>query len=251
MADTVRGVEYYYVTVPDAPGEGQRILSALEDGGVNLLAYLGFPLGGGQSQIDLVPEDPQSLKEAAERAGLTLSEPKRAFLIQGDDRVGAVTATTARLAEANINITAAAATGAGAGRYGMILWVAATDYERAADALGARARRMAPRSQMERLLYLDQNYLSGIVKRKVAFRELEPTLRMAVARGAVGVPESEAHRLESAKRVGAENSGWSAIQPQVGESGRRPAHLAQHSVAKSTRSGIRARVNRRNTNAKT
>jgi hypothetical protein len=59
---------------------------------------------------------------------------------------------------------------------------------------------MAPRSQMQRLLYLDQNYLSGIVKRKPAFRELEPALREAVARGAVGVPESEAHRLESAKR---------------------------------------------------
>jgi hypothetical protein len=50
------------------------------------------------------------------------------------------------------------------------------------------------------LLYLDQNYLSGIVKRKVAFRELEPTLRAAIARGAVAVPESEAHRLESAAR---------------------------------------------------
>lgn len=50
------------------------------------------------------------------------------------------------------------------------------------------------------LLYLDQNYLSGMVKRKPAFRELEPVLREAVARGAVGVPESEAHRLESAAR---------------------------------------------------
>jgi predicted nucleic acid-binding protein len=50
------------------------------------------------------------------------------------------------------------------------------------------------------LLYLDQNYLSGIVKRKPAFRELEPALRAAVARGAVAVPESEAHRLESAAR---------------------------------------------------
>ena len=50
------------------------------------------------------------------------------------------------------------------------------------------------------LLYLDQNYLSGIVKRKVAFRELEPALRAAIARGAVAVPESEAHRLESAAR---------------------------------------------------
>jgi hypothetical protein len=50
------------------------------------------------------------------------------------------------------------------------------------------------------LLYLDQNYLSGMVKRKPAFRELEPVLRRAVARGAVRVPESAAHRLESSAR---------------------------------------------------
>jgi hypothetical protein len=137
MADTVRRIDYYYVTVADTPGEGQRILSTLKESGVNLVAFLGFPVGGGQTQIDLVPEDPQSLKEAAEGAGITLSEGKRAFLVQGDDRVGAVADTTAKLAEANINVTAAAATGAGAGRYGMIIWVAAADYERAADALGA------------------------------------------------------------------------------------------------------------------
>ena len=137
MADTVRGVEYYYVTVPDVPGEGQRILSALKDSDVNLLAFLGFPLEGGQSQVDLVPEDPESLRQAAERAGITLSEAKRAFLIQGDDRVGAVADTMAKLAEADINVTAAAASGAGSGRYGMILWVAPADYEKAADALGA------------------------------------------------------------------------------------------------------------------
>jgi hypothetical protein len=137
MADTVRRVEYYYVTVPDTPGEGQRILSALRDSGVNQLAFLGFPLGGGQTQIDLVPEDPEALKAAAEQAALTLSEPKQAFLVQGDDRVGAVADTTAKLAEANINVTAAAATSAGSGRFGMILWVAPADYERAAEALGA------------------------------------------------------------------------------------------------------------------
>jgi hypothetical protein len=137
MADTVQGVDYYYVTVPDVPGEGQRILSALKDSGVNLHAFLGFPLGGGQSQLDLVPEDPAALREAAEQAGAALSEAKRAFLIQGDDRAGAVAETLAKLAGANVNLTAAAATGAGSGRYGMILWVAAGDYERAAHALGA------------------------------------------------------------------------------------------------------------------
>jgi hypothetical protein len=137
MADTVQGVDYYYVTVPDAAGEGQRILAALRDSGVNLLAVLGFPLPDGRSQLDLVPEDAASLEEAAGQAGVTLSERKRAFLIQGDDRVGAVAETTAKLAEAGINITAVAATGAGSGRYGMILWVAPADYERAAAALGA------------------------------------------------------------------------------------------------------------------
>jgi hypothetical protein len=50
------------------------------------------------------------------------------------------------------------------------------------------------------LLYLDQNYLSGMVKLKPGFRELEPALRAAVARGAVAVPEAEAHRIESAAR---------------------------------------------------
>jgi hypothetical protein len=50
------------------------------------------------------------------------------------------------------------------------------------------------------LVYLDQNYLSGIVKRKPAFRELEPVLRRAVAREAIGIPESVAHRVESEPR---------------------------------------------------
>lgn len=137
MPDTVRRVEYHYVTVSDSPGEGHRILSMLKDSGVDLLAFLGFPAGSGQSQLDLVPDDPESLRAAAGGAGIALSEAKRAFLIQGDDRVGAAAETTAKLAAANIGITAAAATSAGSGRYGMIVWVAPSDYDRAADALGA------------------------------------------------------------------------------------------------------------------
>jgi hypothetical protein len=50
------------------------------------------------------------------------------------------------------------------------------------------------------VLYLDQNYLSGIAKRKPAFAELEPVLRDAVARGAVEVVESAVHGRESAPR---------------------------------------------------
>jgi predicted nucleic acid-binding protein len=49
-------------------------------------------------------------------------------------------------------------------------------------------------------LYLDQNYLSGIAKRKPAFAELEPVLRAAVATGALTVLESSTHERESAPR---------------------------------------------------
>jgi len=137
MADTVRRVEYQYVTVPDTPGEGHRVLSGLKDRGVDLLAFLGFPAGSGRSQLDLVANDPEALRRAAQGAGITLSEPKWAFLVQGDDRLGAVADTTAKLAAAEIEITAAAAVGDGSGRYGMIVWVPAADYEQAAEALGA------------------------------------------------------------------------------------------------------------------
>jgi hypothetical protein len=136
MADTVRSVEYSYVTVPDQPGAVQELFEALQEGGVNLLAVLGFPAGEGQAQIDLVPEDPAALRQAAERAGVTLSERKRAFLIQGEDRVGAMLDVTTKLAKANISITAAAAVSAGTASYGMLLWVAPADLERAAAVLG-------------------------------------------------------------------------------------------------------------------
>jgi hypothetical protein len=137
MADAVRRTEYYYATVPDEPGAGARVLAQLQQARVNLAAYLGFPSGKGQSQIDLVPEDAGALKQAADKAGLKLTGPKRAFLIQGDDRVGAVADVARKLGEAKVNITAAAAASAGGGRYGMVLWVPEADYEKAAKALGA------------------------------------------------------------------------------------------------------------------
>ncbi|MDQ7820752.1 MAG: hypothetical protein RB150_09405 [Armatimonadota bacterium] len=137
MADRVRQVEYFYVMVPDRPGESFRVLSALRDAGVLLLAYHAFPTGGGQAQIDLVPADVGRFRQAARDAGLSLVGPKKAFFIEGEDRVGAAAEHTGKLAGVGINIVAATALGAGAGRYGMIIWVAQQDVARAAAALGA------------------------------------------------------------------------------------------------------------------
>ncbi|HEU5170788.1 MAG TPA: hypothetical protein VFU46_09630 [Gemmatimonadales bacterium] len=138
MADRVRKVNYCYVVVPNRAGQGDRLLSELDRSGVNLLAYTGFPIGGGKSQIDLVLEDTNALKRAARKNGWRLSKVKKGFLVQGTDRVGAVHRHLRKLADAGINVTAADAVTAGQGRYGMILWVKPRDYARAARALGAR-----------------------------------------------------------------------------------------------------------------
>lgn len=138
MADTVRKVQYSYVMVPNRAGRGAAILAALRESGVDLLAYSGFPASGGRAQIDLVTDDVAGLRRAAKRSGWRLSAVKKGFLVQGDDRIGAVHRHLAKLGDAGVSIVAADAVAAGRGRYGMILWVKDKDYARAARALGAR-----------------------------------------------------------------------------------------------------------------
>jgi hypothetical protein len=136
MADTVRVVEYFYVTAPQKPGVGAAVLKELRQAGVNLLAFSGFPAGR-SAQLDFVPEDAAAFRAAARKAKWKLIGPKKAFLIAGDDRPGAVGDMLQKLADAKINVTAVDAACAGQGRYGAILWVAGRDVARAARALGA------------------------------------------------------------------------------------------------------------------
>lgn len=135
MADTVRKTAYYYVSVPNQPGEGSRVLDALRDGGVDLLAVHAFPEGG-RAQIDVVAKDESVLIEAARRANLELSGPKVAFIADGEDRPGAAAGLLGKLASAGVNVTALDAISTN-GRYGALFWVRPEDVERAASALGA------------------------------------------------------------------------------------------------------------------
>lgn len=138
MPDRVKKVNYCYPIVPNRAGQGARILAEITGAGINLLAYSGFPVGAGRSQLDLVVEDIGPLRRVARRNGWRLSKVKKGFLIQGADQVGAVHRHLRKLADAKVNVTAADAVAAGQGRYGMLLWVKPRDYARAARALGAR-----------------------------------------------------------------------------------------------------------------
>ncbi len=136
MADTIRQVDYFYVQVPHKAGEGARALRALKDAGVNLLAFTGFP-SGRRAQLDFIPVDAAAFKKAAKAAGWKLTGPKRAFLISGDDRVGAIADIIGQLADAKINVIAVDAVGAD-GRFGAILWVEPRNVKKTAQILGAQ-----------------------------------------------------------------------------------------------------------------
>ncbi|MEW6108575.1 MAG: ACT domain-containing protein [Nitrospirota bacterium] len=136
MADVVRKVAYFAMDVPNKPGEAARALGALADAGVNLLAFSGFP-SGRRSQLDFIPEDIAVFKKAARAAKIKMRPRKFGFLIQGEDRKGAVADLLKILAEKKINVTAIDAVSAGADRYAAILWVKPEDVNKAAKALGA------------------------------------------------------------------------------------------------------------------
>ena len=138
MEDTVRRIDYFYATVHDRPGEARRLLEHLSERNVNLVAFTAFPVGSDQAQLDFIPESPAQLQKAASDAGVELIGPKSAFLIQGDDRVGALHQYHLKLANAGINVEASNGTCGGTGTFGFVLWVRPADYEQAAQALGAQ-----------------------------------------------------------------------------------------------------------------
>ena len=137
MAYRIRKADYFSMQVSNRVGEGMRLLNGLRDNGVNLLAFTGFP-NGRKAQVDFIPGNTAALLRAARKLKLNLGKKKTVFLMQGDDRVGALAAVLEKLAAARISMTAMDAVCAGKARYGAIFWVKPKDVARAARAVGAR-----------------------------------------------------------------------------------------------------------------
>jgi hypothetical protein len=135
MADEIRQVDYFYAVVPDKPGKAAEILAGLHNAGVNLVGFSGFPKGK-KGQLDFIPSDSTAFTAAVRKMKLEVSKKKIGFLIQGEDRPGAVAEVMGKLGAAKINVVSMQAVCAGAGRYGALLWVKPRDLKKAAKALG-------------------------------------------------------------------------------------------------------------------
>lgn len=139
MPDTVRKVECFSIEVAHKPGAAFSVLSMLVSAGINLLACTGFPRGR-RAHIDVVPEDTRKFNAAVKKAGLAFNPKKTGFLIQGEDRPGALAENLGKLADGRVNVTAVDAMAAGEGRWSAILWVGPEDVSKAARLLGAKAK---------------------------------------------------------------------------------------------------------------
>ncbi len=103
---------------------------------MNLTAFTAVPTGADETQICLVTEEPEALQEAAANAGAVLIGPKQGFLIQGEDRIGALHEYYLTLSNASVNVYSSSGVSDGTGRFGFILWVEAGDFDKAFNAFG-------------------------------------------------------------------------------------------------------------------
>jgi hypothetical protein len=136
MAFTIRAVEYYYANVRDELGAAYRVLSALAERRINLLAFTAVPSGPARAQFALFPEHPQTLVAEAKAINLPLDGPYRALLVQGDDELGALATVHERLVDAGVDIYASTGVTDGAGSFGYVIYVREDTFQQAQAALG-------------------------------------------------------------------------------------------------------------------
>lgn len=138
MTEAVQRGEYYYAVVDNRPGVLYQLLDHFQQHGVGFFAFTAFPLPGDKSQLDFFPIDAEKFLEAAREAGVDMTGPRSAFVVQGEDTTGALVSYHQRLFEAGVNVHAANGVSDGRGGFGYVLWVRPEDYEKAAKHVGLK-----------------------------------------------------------------------------------------------------------------
>jgi hypothetical protein len=121
MAEKIHLVEYYHATVHDKPGEAYHMLSEM---------------GPDRTQLVIFPQNAEKLVRVAAKTGIVLSGPHQAFLIQGDDELGALADIHRRLFDAKVNVYASNGVSDGRGGFGYVVYVRTEDVDKASQALG-------------------------------------------------------------------------------------------------------------------
>jgi hypothetical protein len=137
MALTVRNAEYFYIRIEYAPEKAYELLAQLASAEISLLAFSAVPFGPNHLELTIFPDRGDAFVRLARKLGWVLAGPQHAFLVQGDDRLGALADIQRMLMEADIEIYASTGVTDGSGHYGYLIYFKEEDTARAARALGA------------------------------------------------------------------------------------------------------------------
>ena len=136
MTHRISRAEYFYADVSDELGAAYRVLAALAERGVDLVAFTAVPSGPNRAQFALFPTDATRLQAEARAAALPLNGPYHALLVQGEDELGALARVHERLFEAGVDVYASSGVADGHGSFGYVIYVREDQFDRAAAALG-------------------------------------------------------------------------------------------------------------------
>jgi hypothetical protein len=140
MALTVRNAEYFYIRIEDSPQKAYELLAQLASAEVSLLAFSAVPYGPNHLELTVFPDRSDAFLQLARSLGWVVTGPQHAFLVQGDDNLGALADIQRMLVEADVEIYASSGVTDGSGRFGYVIYFKEEDHERAARALGAVVR---------------------------------------------------------------------------------------------------------------
>lgn len=135
MSIRIRKAEYYYANIKDEPGEAYKLLNLLGETGINILAFTAIPTGPDHAQLTIFPESSSNLEMTCKKANIALVGPYSAFIVQGDDELGALASIHVKLFNARVNIYASNGVADGKGSFGYVIYVRPEEIERAAKAL--------------------------------------------------------------------------------------------------------------------
>jgi hypothetical protein len=128
-------VAYFKARIEDKPGALLGLAKDLKAKKLDLIGLRGVGQAG-QGEILVIAKSPDKLRDAWKASG-ALAEEGVAFFLSGADKTGALVAALDAIANAGVNIVATEALAFGK-KFGAVLWVAPEDFDKAAQALGAK-----------------------------------------------------------------------------------------------------------------
>lgn len=126
----------FKASLEDKPGTLFSIAKDLKSKNLGLVGLFGFGTAQGRAELYAIPRNTEKVRSAWKTSGINFEEGT-GFFLKGADKTGVLVKSLEAIAQAGVNIVGTGAI-AVKGQYGSFLWVAQSDVEKTAQALGVK-----------------------------------------------------------------------------------------------------------------